>query len=202
MAVGEHRQINIIPGDTVIISASAIPGNEKLVARVINHLFKQGAHVIYETLTGVHVSGHARQEELKLMLNLVRPEFFLPVHGEYRHLVQHARLAQEVGVPSENIFIAEIGDVLEVAPGSAAITGKVPAGRVFVDGLGVGDVGNIVLRDRKQLAQDGILIVVITMDKDNKQILAGPDIVSRGLSMSGNRRNSWPRPGRRSSPSS
>jgi len=181
MAVGEHRQINIIPGDTVIISASAIPGNEKLVARVINHLFKQGAHVIYETLTGVHVSGHARQEELKLMLNLVRPEFFLPVHGEYRHLVQHARLAQEVGVPSENIFIAEIGDVLEVAPGSAAITGKVPAGRVFVDGLGVGDVGNIVLRDRKQLAQDGILIVVITMDKDNKQILAGPDIVSRGF---------------------
>ncbi len=137
--------------------------------------------MIYETLTGVHVSGHARQEELKLMLNLVRPEFFLPVHGEYRHLVQHARLAQEVGVPSENIFIAEIGDVLEVAPGSAAITGKVPAGRVFVDGLGVGDVGNIVLRDRKQLAQDGILIVVITMDKDNKQILAGPDIVSRGF---------------------
>jgi ribonuclease J len=116
-----------------------------------------------------------------MMLNLVRPEFFLPVHGEYRHLVQHARLAQEVGVPSEKIFIAEIGDVLEVAPGYAAITGRVPAGRVFVDGLGVGDVGNIVLRDRKQLAQDGILIVVITMDKDNNQILAGPDIVSRGF---------------------
>jgi len=181
MATGEHRKINIVPGDTVIISASAIPGNEKLIARVINHLFKQGAHVIYETLTGVHVSGHARQEELKLMLNLVRPEFFLPVHGEYRHLVQHARLAQEVGVPSEKIFIAEIGDVLEVAPGYAAFTGRVPAGRVFVDGLGVGDVGNIVLRDRKQLAQDGILIVVITMDRDNNQILAGPDIVSRGF---------------------
>ena len=181
MATGEHPKINIVPGDTVIISASAIPGNEKLIARVINHLFKQGAHVIYETLTGVHVSGHARQEELKIMLNLVRPEFFLPVHGEYRHLVQHARLAREVGVPSEKIFIAEIGDVLEVAPGYAAFTGKVPAGRVFVDGLGVGDVGNIVLRDRKQLAQDGILIVVITMDKDNNQILAGPDIVSRGF---------------------
>ena len=158
--------------------------------------------MIYETLTGVHVSGHARQEELKLMLNLVRPEFFLPVHGEYRHLVQHARLAQEVGVPSENIFIAEIGDVLEVAPGSAAITGKVPAGRVFVDGLGVGDVGNIVLRDRKQLAQDGILIVVITMDKDNNRSWPGRILSPGGLSMSGNRRNSWPRPGRRSSPSS
>lgn len=181
MAMGEHRKIKIIPGDTVIISASAIPGNEKLIARVINHLFKQGAHVIYETLTGVHVSGHARQEELKMMLNLVRPEFFIPVHGEYRHLVQHARLAQDLGVPNENVFIAEIGDVMEFAPGYAAVAGKVPAGRVFVDGLGVGDVGSIVLRDRKQLAQDGILIVVITMDKDDNQILAGPDIISRGF---------------------
>lgn len=181
MAMGEHRIIKIVPGDTVIISASAIPGNEKLIARVINQLYKQGAHVVYETLTGVHVSGHARQEELKMMINLVRPEFFVPVHGEYRHLVQHARLAQELGVPAKNVFIAEIGDVLEFAPGYGAVTGRVPAGQVFVDGLGVGDVGNIVLRDRKQLAEDGILIVVITMDKENKQVLAGPDIVSRGF---------------------
>lgn len=137
--------------------------------------------MVYETLTGVHVSGHARQEELKMMINLVRPEFFVPVHGEYRHLVQHARLAQELGVPAKNVFIAEIGDVLEFAPGYGAVTGRVPAGQVFVDGLGVGDVGNIVLRDRKQLAEDGILIVVITMDKENKQVLAGPDIVSRGF---------------------
>src|SRR5690554_2803020 len=181
MAMGEHRIIKIVPGDTVIISASAIPGNEKLIARVINQLYKQGAHVIYETLTGVHVSGRARQEELKMMINLVRPEFLVPVHGEYRHLVQHARLAQELGVPAKNVFIAEIGDVMEFAPGYAAVAGKVPAGRVFVDGLGVGDVGSIVLRDRKQLAQDGILIVVITMDKDDNQILAGPDIISRGF---------------------
>ncbi len=181
MAMGEHRIIKIVPGDTVIISASAIPGNEKLIARVINQLYKQGAHVVYETLTGVHVSGHARQEELKMMINLVRPEFLVPVHGEYRHLVQHARLAQELGVPAKNVFIAEIGDVLEFAPGYGAVTGRVPAGQVFVDGLGVGDVGNIVLRDRKQLAEDGILIVVITMDKENKQVLAGPDIVSRGF---------------------
>src|SRR5690554_5322325 len=181
MATGEHRKINIVPGDTVIISASAIPGNEKLIARVINHLFKQGAHVIYETLTGVHVSGHARQEELELMLNLVRPEFFIPVHGEYRHSVQHARLAQDLGVPAKNVFIPEIGDVMEFSPGSGAVAGKVPSGQIFVDGLGVGDVGNIVLRDRKQLAQDGILIVVITMDKEKKQVLAGPDIISRGF---------------------
>lgn len=181
MAMGEHRIIKIVPGDTVIISASAIPGNEKLIARVINQLYKQGAHVIYETLTGVHVSGHARQEELKMMINLVRPEFFVPVHGEYRHLVQHARLAQDLGVPAKNVFIPEIGDVMEFAPGYGAVTGKVPSGQIFVDGLGVGDVGNIVLRDRKQLAEDGILIVVVTMDKENKQVLAGPDIVSRGF---------------------
>lgn len=181
MAMAEHRKINIMPGDTVIISASAIPGNEKLIAKTINHLFKQGANVIYETTTGVHVSGHARQEELKLMLNLVRPKFFIPVHGEYRHMVQHARLAQDLGIPSDHIFIAEIGDVLEFTKDSGRIAGKVPAGRVFVDGLGVGDVGNVVLRDRKQLSQDGILIVVITMDRENGQVLAGPDLVSRGF---------------------
>lgn len=181
MAMAEHRKINIMPGDTVIISASAIPGNEKLVAKTINHLFKQGANVIYDAITGVHVSGHARQEELKIMLNLVRPQFFVPVHGEYRHLVQHARLAQEMGVPSQNVFIAEIGDVLEFTKKTGRVAGRVQSGRVFVDGLGVGDVGNIVLRDRKQLSQDGILIVVVAIDKTSGQVLSGPDIVSRGF---------------------
>ncbi len=181
MAMAEHRKISILPGDTVIISASAIPGNEKLIARTINHLFKQGARVIYETLTGVHVSGHARQEELKMMLNLVKPKFFIPAHGEYRHLVQHARLAQELGIPNENVFIAENGDVLEFTSRAGRMAGRVTAGRIFVDGLGVGDVGNVVLRDRKQLSQDGILIAVITIDRENSQVLAGPDIISRGF---------------------
>lgn len=181
MAMGEHRKVTIMPGDTVIISASAIPGNEKLIARTINHLFKQGANVVYESTTGVHVSGHARQEELKMMLNLVKPKFFIPVHGEYRHLVQHANLAQEMGVPSENVFIAEIGDILEFTARSGRIAGKVTSGRVFVDGLGVGDVGSVVLRDRKQLSKDGILIAVITIDHGNGKILAGPDIISRGF---------------------
>ena len=181
MATSDHRKINIIPGDTVIISASAIPGNEKFVARTINHLFKQGARVIYESVSGIHVSGHASQEELKLMLNLTKPKYFIPVHGEYRHLVQHAKLATDVGVESENVIIAEIGDVIEISKQKIRIAGKVPSGKVFVDGLGVGDVGNIVLRDRKQLSQDGILIVVVTMDKNTGQIVAGPDIVSRGF---------------------
>lgn len=181
MAMAEHRKISIMPGDTVVISASAIPGNEKLIARTINHLFKQGARVIYETMAGVHVSGHARQEELKLMLNLVKPKFFIPAHGEYRHLVQHARLAQELGIPSENVFIAENGDVLEFTARTGRMAGRVTAGRIFVDGLGVGDVGNVVLRDRKQLSQDGILIAVITIDRENGQVLAGPDIISRGF---------------------
>ena len=181
MAMAEHRKISIMPGDTVIISASTIPGNEKLIARTINHLFKQGAHVIYEAMADVHVSGHARQEELKLMLNLVKPKFFIPAHGEYRHLVQHARLAQELGIPSENVFIAENGDVIEFTSRSGRIAGRVTAGRIFVDGLGVGDVGNVVLRDRKQLSQDGILIAVITIDREYGQILAGPDIISRGF---------------------
>jgi ribonuclease J len=181
IATSDHRKVSIDPGDTVIISASAIPGNEHMVARTINHLFKLGAHVIYETTNDVHVSGHARQEELKMMINMVKPKFFIPVHGEYRHLVQHAKLAQELGVPGENVFIAEIGDVIEFTAHSGRIANKVSAGRVLVDGLGVGDVGNIVLRDRKQLSQDGILIAVVTMDKDTGNILAGPDIVSRGF---------------------
>lgn len=181
IATSDHRKISIEPNDTVIISASAIPGNEHMVARTINHLFKLGAHVIYETTTNVHVSGHARQEELKMMINMVKPKFFIPVHGEYRHLVQHARLAQDLGVPGENVFIAEIGDVIEFTKDSGRIASKVTSGRILVDGLGVGDVGNIVLRDRKQLSQDGILIAVLTIDKDTGAILAGPDIVSRGF---------------------
>ncbi|MDD4570485.1 MAG: ribonuclease J [Tepidanaerobacteraceae bacterium] len=181
MAMSEHKKVEIMPGDTVLISASPIPGNEKFVARTIDHLFKQGANVIYEAISGVHVSGHASQEELKLMLNLVRPKFFIPVHGEYRHLIRHAQLAKEVGVPDENIFIAENGRVLEFTKDTGRMAGKVTAGKVLVDGLGVGDVGNIVLRDRKQLSQDGILIVVVTIDKETTGVIAGPDIISRGF---------------------
>ncbi|MGI9952048.1 ribonuclease J [Moorellaceae bacterium AZ2] len=181
IAMGEHRQVEIVPGDTVIISALPIPGNEKLVARTVDHLFKQGADVYHEAVAGIHVSGHASQEELKLMISLVKPKFFVPVHGEYRMLIKHARLAQELGIPEENIFVAENGQVLEFSRDKGLVAGRVPAGRILVDGLGVGDVGNIVLRDRRQLAQDGILIVVLTLNKDTGTILAGPDIVSRGF---------------------
>lgn len=181
MAMSEHKKVCIIPGDTVLISATPIPGNEKFVARTIDHLFKQGADVIYEAISGVHVSGHASQEELKLMLNLISPKYFVPVHGEYRHLIHHAMLAKEVGIPDENIFIAENGRILEFTEDHAKMTGRVTAGKVLVDGLGVGDVGNIVLRDRKQLSQDGILIVVVTIDKETTEVIAGPDIISRGF---------------------
>lgn len=181
MSTSEHKKINIIPGDMVIISASTIPGNEKLVYRVINQLFKKGADVIYQDLADVHVSGHACQEELKLMHTLVNPQFFVPVHGEYRHLKQHARLAQELGMDEKNIFILENGSVLELGHKSARIAGSVTAGQVLVDGLGVGDVGNIVLRDRKHLSQDGIMTVVVTISKETGQVIAGPDIISRGF---------------------
>ncbi|HHW02801.1 MAG TPA: ribonuclease J [Thermoanaerobacterales bacterium] len=181
MAMSEHKKVEIVPGDTVLISATPIPGNEKFVSRTIDHLFKQGANVIYEAISGVHVSGHASQEELKLMLNLIRPKFFVPVHGEYRHLIHHAQLARQVGIPEENIFIAENGRILEFTQDSGRMAGKVTAGKVLVDGLGVGDVGNIVLRDRKQLSQDGILIVVVTIDKETADVVAGPDIISRGF---------------------
>ncbi|MHB8184203.1 MAG: ribonuclease J, partial [Candidatus Desulforudaceae bacterium] len=181
MALGEHRQVSIEPNDTIIISATPIPGNEKLVSRVVNHLFKRGAHVIYEKTSGIHVSGHASEEELKLMLNLVRPRFLIPVHGECRMLMKHAKLAEELGMPPENIFVAENGNVIEFTRQTGKISGRVTSGRVLVDGLGIGDVGNIVLRDRKQLAQEGILIVVMTIDPDECTIVAGPDIVSRGF---------------------
>jgi len=181
MALGDHRQVEILSGDTIIISATPIPGNEKLVARIIDQLFKQGAHVIYEAVSGTHVSGHPSQEELKLMINLVKPRFFVPVHGEYRMLIKHAELARSMGIPAENIFVAENGQVLEFTRRSGRIAGRVTAGRVLVDGLGVGDVGNIVLRDRRQLSQDGILIVVVTISRELGQVMAGPDIVSRGF---------------------
>ena len=181
MANSEHRKVNIVEGDTVIISATPIPGNEKLVSRVINQLFQKGAEVIYKSLAEIHVSGHACQEELKLMQSLVRPKFFIPVHGEYRHLKQHGELAVALGLPEENILIPENGGVIEVNRNSIRKNGTVNAGQVFVDGLGVGDVGNIVLRDRKHLSQDGILTVVVTLSKENNSIIAGPDIISRGF---------------------
>ncbi|MBB6630566.1 ribonuclease J [Clostridium algidicarnis] len=181
MAASEHRKVNIIEGDMVIISATPIPGNEKLVSKVINQLFKKGAEVIYEALADVHVSGHACQEELKLMHTLVKPKFFMPVHGEYRHLKQHFELALKLGTPEERMLIMDIGDVVEVSRETIRKNGTVPSGQVFVDGLGVGDVGNIVLRDRKHLSQDGILTVVITIEKETGNVIAGPDIISRGF---------------------
>ncbi len=181
MSMSDHRKVGIVPGDTVIISATPIPGNEKLVSKTIDNLMKLGANVIYGRNQGIHVSGHASREELKLMHNLVRPKFFIPVHGEYHHLVQHARLARELGMPKENIFISENGQILEFTRDKGQVAGKVTAGMVMVDGLGVGDVGNIVLRDRRQLSQDGILIVVVTMNKQTHRVVAGPDIVSRGF---------------------
>ncbi|MBZ4644960.1 MAG: putative hydrolase of the metallo-beta-lactamase superfamily [Clostridia bacterium] len=181
MAFSDHKKVEIVPGDLVIISASPIPGNEKLVSKVINELFKKGADVIYESLADVHVSGHACQEELKLIHSLIKPRFFIPVHGEYRHLKQHANLAERLGMKSQNIFIMDIGKVLELTEDSARIAGSVTAGKVLVDGLGVGDVGNIVLRDRKHLAQDGLIVVVVTISGENGLVIAGPDIISRGF---------------------
>ncbi len=181
MAMSDHRKVDIVPGDTIIISATPIPGNEKLISRTIDYLLRQGAEVLYEKTSGIHVSGHASQEELKMMHNLIRPKFFIPVHGEYRHLIKHSKLAQDLGMPKDHIFIAENGQVLEFTPEKGSVAGKVASGIVLIDGLGVGDVGNIVLRDRRQLSQEGILIVVITMDKQQGCVVAGPDIVSRGF---------------------
>lgn len=181
MSTGDHRKIQIIPEDTVIISATPIPGNEKLVSNTINNLYKLGAEVVYEKTNGIHVSGHASQEELKIMLNLVRPKFFMPVHGEYRHLVKHSRVAESLGIPKKNILIGENGAVVELSKDKIDINGKVTSGIVLIDGLGVGDVGNIVLRDRRQLSQDGIMIVVVGIDKASNKVVSGPDIVSRGF---------------------
>ncbi|MDY0323168.1 MAG: ribonuclease J [Candidatus Carbobacillus sp.] len=183
MARSSHRTLDILPGDTVILSATPIPGNERFVGRTVDALFRLGAEVIYGpgSETGVHVSGHGSQEELKLMLSLIRPKYFIPIHGEYRMLRRHAMLAEEVGVRAENIFVIDNGDVVEIEQGIARLGPKVSVGQVLIDGLGVGDVGNIVLRDRKLLSQDGILVVVVTLSKQKGAILSGPDIISRGF---------------------
>jgi ribonuclease J len=177
----DHRLVRIQKNDTVILSATPVPGNEKMVNRTINNLFRQGAEVYYQAIANVHVSGHAAQEELKLMLNLLRPTYFLPIHGEYRQLILHAKLAISLGIPEDHIVIAEDGDIVEVTRDSIEIRDHVACGNVFVDGLGVGDIGQIVLRDRQVLAQDGILMVVLSVDKETGLPLAGPDIVSRGF---------------------
>jgi ribonuclease J len=183
MARSTHRKVDILPGDTVIIAATPIPGNERYVGRTVDELMRIGAHVIYGpgSITGVHVSGHGSQEELKLMLNLMKPKFFIPIHGEYRMLRQHANLAESVGIAKEDIFIVDNGETVEIQDGAARKGSKVTAGNILIDGLGVGDVGNIVLRDRKLLSQDGILVVVVTLSKQDGAILSGPDIISRGF---------------------
>lgn len=181
MAMAEHRLVEILPGDTVIISANPIPGHERSIGNIINHLFRLGARVIYHAVSGVHASGHASQEELKLMLNLTRPRFFVPIHGEYRMLVRHAELAEAVGIPKENILIPELGDRMVVTRDRLVREERVPSGQVYVDGLGVGDVGNVVLRDRRLLAQDGILMVVASVNRQTGEVVAGPDIISRGF---------------------
>ena len=181
MAFSTHKQVEIQPGDRIIISASAIPGNEKAVSKIINELYRKGAEVVYEKSEGLHVSGHACQEELKIMHGLVKPKFFIPVHGEQRHLKTHAKLAQQMGMPPKNIIISDIGKVIELTPNSAKINGTVPAGRVFVDGYGVGDVGSVVLRDRKHLAEDGMIVVVVSMSGEDGSVVSGPDIITRGF---------------------
>ncbi len=181
MAIGEHRKVVITPNDKIIISATPIPGNEKLVSKVIDDLMKIGAEVVYSSLEAIHVSGHACQEEQKLILALVKPKYFIPVHGEYRQLMAHEETAKKMGIPEENIFIMKNGRVLELNESEAKLTTSVPSGKILVDGLGVGDVGNIVLRDRQHLSQDGLIIIVMTMDSASGEIVSGPDVISRGF---------------------
>ena len=181
MAAGEHKKVVITPNDLVIISATAIPGNEKLVSKVIDDLMKIGAEVVYSSLEDVHVSGHACQEEQKLIFSLVKPKYFIPVHGEYRQLMAHAETAKKMGVEPQNIFISTNGRVLELNENEAKLTTTVPCGKILVDGLGVGDVGNVVLRDRQHLSQDGLIVIVLTMDQVTGEIVAGPDVISRGF---------------------
>ena len=181
MASGSHPRINIVPGDTVIFSSTPVPGNEKLVSKVIDSLAKAGARVIYQGIADVHVSGHASREELKLLINMTRPKFMVPCHGEYRHQAAFADLAQLMGYEASAVLSVENGDVVEFTAESARVTGKVPAGSVLVDGIGVGDVGNVVLRDRQQLAADGVMVVAATIDRSARKVIAGPDIISRGF---------------------
>ena len=181
MAFNTHRQVDIMPGDRVIISASAIPGNENAIGSVVNELYRRGAEVLNERELALHVSGHACQEELKIVHALVKPKFFIPVHGEQRMLQIHSKLAQQMGMDPRNILIADIGQVMELTPNSAKITGTVTAGQVFVDGYGVGDVGSVVLRDRRHLAQDGMIVVVLSMSGEDGALVSGPDIITRGF---------------------
>lgn len=181
MAYAEHRKLQIRPSDMVIISATPIPGNEKFISRVINQLYRCGAQVVYEAMAEVHVSGHARQEELKLMHALVKPQYFIPVHGEYRMLWQHAELAESMGMNRKNIILPEIGQVIEMNQQSLSLGEQIPTGGILVDGLGIGDVGNVVLRDRKHLSQDGLIIVVMAINRDEEKLVSGPDIISRGF---------------------
>lgn len=181
MSMNNHKHLKIEKGDTVILSSKFIPGHEKAISTMMNHLYRRGADVIYEKVSEVHVSGHASQEELKIMINLVKPRYFIPVHGEYRHLVLHSRLAASVGIPEENILVVEDGDVVEFAPEGMSKAGKVEFGRVFVDGKGVGDVGEVVLKDRMHLSQDGMVLAITVINKDTGELVYGPDIVTRGL---------------------
>jgi ribonuclease J len=181
IAMDDHKQIKLEKGDTVILSSRFIPGNEKTISDLINHLYRRGAEVYYEKVSEVHVSGHASQEELKLMLNIVKPHYFIPVHGEYRHLVKHAQLAQHVGIPPERCILAVNGNVVVFAEGRGEITGEVESGRVFVDGKGIGDVGEVVLKDRKHLSNDGMVVVIIAINQATGEIIYGPDIVTRGF---------------------
>jgi len=181
IAVDEHKDIKIREGDTVILSARMIPGNERSIGRIINHLFRRGANVFYEKVSEVHVSGHASKEELKLMLNIVKPKYFMPIHGEYRHLVYHSILAKKLGIPKDHVFILEDGEILEISDGEARKNGKVNSGRVFIDGKGGGDVKDMVLRDRLRLAHDGIVLILLSIEKLTGNIVSGPDIISRGF---------------------
>lgn len=181
IATDEHKQIKIKDGDTVILSAKMIPGNERSIGKIINHLFRRGANVIYEKVSEVHVSGHASKEELKLMLNLIKPKYFIPVHGEYRHLVYHSMLAKKTDIPKENIFILRNGDVLDISDKEAVRNGSVSSGRIFIDGKGIGDVEEVVLRDRLRLAHDGIVLILLAVEKLSGSIVSGPEIISRGF---------------------
>ncbi|MHB8105425.1 MAG: ribonuclease J, partial [Dehalococcoidales bacterium] len=181
MANRDHKHVHIQRGDTIILSSTPVPGNESLVNRTVDSLFRQGAQVIYSKLGQVHVHGHGSQEELKLILSLVKPRFFAPIHGEYRHLSLHARLAESVGIPPANIFVLEDGDVLELNSNFAKINGKVNSGHVYVDGLSVGDIGGVVLRTRRMLSRDGIVFVIITVNRQTGKLVGHPDIVSRGF---------------------
>jgi ribonuclease J len=181
MAAGEHQQVQVLPGDTVVISAMPIPGNEEMVNHIIDDLFRLEADVIYQDLDDVHVSGHGSREDLKLMLTLTRPRFFMPIHGEYRHLVLHARTAQETGIPRENIALVESGQVVEMRPDSLHLAERVSGGHVLVDGLSVGDIGPVVLRDRQHLSRDGFLVAIVALDRATGDVVADPEILTRGF---------------------